>query len=109
MFKELLRVCPYHGLEKWLIVQTFYDGLTYNTRISIDVVTGGSLMNWSVDEAYDLNEDMAVNQNYWSSKHQATKNTLSWHEVSEITLFHAKIDAFARKMGQANVSMVEGN
>lgn len=28
-FKELLRVCLHHGLEKWLIVQTFYDGFFY--------------------------------------------------------------------------------
>jgi len=28
-FKEMLRLCPHHGLEKWLIVHTFYNGLSY--------------------------------------------------------------------------------
>ena len=31
--KKLLRMCPHHGLEKWLLVQTYYNGLIYNTRI----------------------------------------------------------------------------
>ena len=57
-FKELLRVCPHHGLEKWLVVQTFYDGLTYTTRISIDAAAGGALMNRGVDAAYNLIEYM---------------------------------------------------
>jgi len=43
-FKELLRRCPHHGLPKWLVVQTFYNGLNHNTRITIDAVVGGALM-----------------------------------------------------------------
>ena len=58
-FKELLRVCPHHGLSKWLLVQTFYDSLTYNTRISLDASAGGALMNLLVDDAYNLIENMA--------------------------------------------------
>ena len=27
-FKELLRLCPHHGLQKWMVVQTFYNGVT---------------------------------------------------------------------------------
>jgi len=25
-FKDLLRLCPHHGLQQWMIVQTFYNG-----------------------------------------------------------------------------------
>jgi len=27
-FKDLLRLCPHHGLQKWMVVQTFYNGVT---------------------------------------------------------------------------------
>ena len=27
-FKDLLRLCPHHGLQKWMMVQTFYNGVT---------------------------------------------------------------------------------
>ncbi|MCI06860.1 hypothetical protein A2U01_0027921 [Trifolium medium] len=50
-FKEMLRPCPHHGLEPWLIVHIFYNGLSYNTRMTVDAAAGGALMNKSVDEA----------------------------------------------------------
>ena len=60
-YKELQRKCPHHGLPNWLIVQTFYNGLTYSVRITIDVTTRGALMSKSMEEAYDLLEKMATN------------------------------------------------
>ncbi|KAF7823643.1 uncharacterized protein G2W53_021787 [Senna tora] len=43
-FKELLRKCPHHRLPKWLQVQTFYNGLSSEIRMSIDAATDGALM-----------------------------------------------------------------
>jgi len=57
-FKEMLRLCPHHGLEKWLIVHTFYNGLLYTTKIIFDVVVGGALMNKNYIVAYALIEDV---------------------------------------------------
>ena len=34
-FKEMLRLCPHHGLEKCLIVHTFYNGLSYELEWSL--------------------------------------------------------------------------
>jgi len=31
-----MRACPHHGLEQWLIIHTFYNGVLYNTRMTID-------------------------------------------------------------------------
>ena len=44
-YKELLRACPHHGLEQWLIIHTFYNGLIYSTKMTIDVAAGSALMN----------------------------------------------------------------
>jgi len=41
-FKEMLRLCPHHGLEKWLIIHTFYNGLLYTTHFLLDAVAGGA-------------------------------------------------------------------
>lgn len=57
----MLRRFPYHGLPKWLQVQTFYNGLFSNMRTSIDAVAGEALMATNFDEACDLLETMAVN------------------------------------------------
>ena len=53
-FKEMLRLCPHHGLEKWLIIHTFYNGLLYTTKMNIDVAACGALMNKTYTGAYTL-------------------------------------------------------
>jgi len=58
-FKEMLKICPRHGLEKWLIVHTFYNGLSYTTQMTSDAVVGGALMNKNYTTTYALIEDMA--------------------------------------------------
>ena len=55
----MLRLCPHHGLEKWLIVHTFYNGLSYTTKMTVDAAAGGALMNKNCTKAYTLIEDMA--------------------------------------------------
>jgi len=40
-FKDLLRVCPHHGLQRWMIVQTFYNVITQPVQPTIEVVAGG--------------------------------------------------------------------
>jgi hypothetical protein len=62
MFKELLRICPHHGLEEWIIIQTFYDSLNDCIRMSIDAAVDGAFANRSVDDVFDLIENMTLNQ-----------------------------------------------
>ena len=44
-YKDLQRKCPHYDLPDWLIVQTFYNGLTHSVRITIDATAGGALMD----------------------------------------------------------------
>jgi Retrotransposon gag protein len=46
-YQELLRLCPHHRLEKWFILQFFYEGLEQSSKLTIDATTGGNLMNMS--------------------------------------------------------------
>jgi hypothetical protein len=50
-FKEMVRLCPHHGLEKWLIIHTFYNGLLYTTKINVDAVAGGTLINQNLHKS----------------------------------------------------------
>ncbi|XP_078158155.1 uncharacterized protein LOC144553842 [Carex rostrata] len=63
------------SLEKWLIVQTFYDGLTPTARLSIDASAGGVIMNKQPDDAYNLIEEIALNQHYWNSECEKPNTT----------------------------------
>ena len=63
-----MKAFPHHGLEKWLLIHTFYNGLLYNTRMTLDAVAGGALMNKPFNDAYALIEDMTQNHYQWGSE-----------------------------------------
>jgi len=59
-FKDLLHLCPHHGLQYWMIIQAFYNGVTQSVRSTIDAAARGTLMSKTEDEAYDLIEEMTL-------------------------------------------------
>ena len=59
-FKDLLRLCPYHGLQWGMFVQAFYNGVTQPVRSRIDMVAGGTLTNMTEDEAYNLIKEITT-------------------------------------------------
>ena len=44
-YQGLLRMCPNHGQERWLIMQTFYKGLSFQTRAYVDLASGGGIID----------------------------------------------------------------
>ena len=46
-------------------VHTFYNGLRDETRKVIDASTGGALMKKTTNQAYEILEDAATNNNQW--------------------------------------------
>ena len=73
----MLRLCPHHGLEKWLIVHTFYNDLSYTTKMTINAGAGGALMNKNYTEAYALIEDMTQNHYHWTNERAITASSPS--------------------------------
>lgn len=52
MYKDMMRLSPYHGLEQWIIIHTFYNGPLYNTKLTLDAAAGSTLMDKPYQEAY---------------------------------------------------------
>ena len=40
--QEYILACPHHGMDEWLILQSFYNGLTMTSRANIDAAAGGA-------------------------------------------------------------------
>ena len=100
-YKELLRVFPRHGLEQWLIIHTFYNGLQYNTKMTIDATSGGALMKKPYPEACALIEDMAQNHYQWGTERATMEKKEPQggiHEISSMDMIQAKMDALALKV-----------
>ena len=90
---------------------TFYNGLTYVTKIIVDAAAGGALMNKDFTTAYALIENMALNLFYWTdekvvvnsspSKKEAGKN-----EISSFDHLSTKVNALSQRFDNMNACAV---
>jgi len=107
----MLRLCPHHGLEKWLIIHTFYNGLTYATKIIVDAAAGGALMNKDFTTAYALIEDMALNLFQWTDEKAVVNSSPSKKEagINEISSFDhlsTKVNGLSQRFDNMNACVV---
>ncbi|KAL5574401.1 hypothetical protein UlMin_023998 [Ulmus minor] len=89
-FKEMLRKCPHHGIPIWLQVSTFYNGLVSNYRAMIDAAAGGCLMGKTPEEAHELLEVMAENNNQWHSERVIAKRPAAVNEIDSVNVLSAQ-------------------
>jgi len=103
-FNEMLRRYPHHGLEKWLIIHTFYNGLLSTTKMNVDAAACGALMNKTYTRAYALIEDMTQNYYQWTSERAITvfapppsKKEAGMYKISTLNHLSAKVDTLFQK------------
>ena len=60
--QEYILACPHHGMNNWLILQNFYNGLTQTARDHVDVAAGGAFFSLTPERATSLIEKMVSNQ-----------------------------------------------
>ena len=53
-FKDLVRKVPHHGIDLWLQIQIFYDGVNHQTRRAIDYAANGRLSRLSIDKCWEV-------------------------------------------------------
>ncbi|KAI3754863.1 hypothetical protein L1987_54655 [Smallanthus sonchifolius] len=71
-FKDMPSKCPHHGLEVWLQVSSFYNGLHNQARQTLDATAGGIFGNKRPHEAYNLIEEIAMNN--YQCRHPEVKS-----------------------------------
>ena len=65
--QEYILACPHHGLDEWLVLQSFYNGLLMTSRANIDAAAGGAFLDLTITKAKELVEKMVSNQG-WSDE-----------------------------------------
>ena len=73
--------------------------------MTLDVAAGGSLMSRSQNEAYNLIEEMALNQIQYSTERGGPRAS-GRLETDMITRMAAQMDALQRQLSTMNVSAV---
>ena len=74
-----------------MIVWTFYNGVTQSLRSTINATAGSTLMNKTEDEAYNLIEEMTLNNFQWSSERAQPKRVGGKLELDAISCFLLKL------------------
>jgi hypothetical protein len=72
-------------MEDWLLMQTFYHGLTTSARENIDAVVGGSFLSLTIREATTLVEKMPSNQGC-NEEHTQPRKRGGMHQVKEVDM-----------------------
>ena len=87
-----------------MIIQAFYNGVTQSVRSTIDAVVGGTLKSKTKDEAYNLIEEMTLNNFQRSTERGQPKRVGGKLEVEVLTLLSAKVDAIIQRLDQMNAN-----
>jgi hypothetical protein len=106
--QDYISTCPHHGMEEWLIIQSFYHGLIRSAWEHIDASTGGSFFALSVEEAHKLVQKMASNQSWDEDRTQT--HTCKVYHLEEVDMLTAKIDLLMKKLenpGLNHLKMVD--
>ena len=49
--QEYILANPHHGMDEWLVLQSFYSGLTMTSRANIDAAAGGAFLDLTIAKA----------------------------------------------------------
>jgi hypothetical protein len=65
--QEYILACPHHGMDEWLVLQSFYNGLSTTSRAHINAAAGGALLDLTITKATVLVEKIVSNKG-WSEE-----------------------------------------
>ena len=85
-------------MENWLLMQTFYHGLTNNTRETMDAAAGGAFLSLTIPAATALIEKVASNQGWNEERLQTRKRGGGMHQLMEVDMLSAKMDLLMKKL-----------
>ena len=54
--QEYILACPHHGMDEWLVLQSFYNGLMTTSRANLDAAAGGAYLDLTIGKATALIE-----------------------------------------------------
>jgi len=97
-FQDYILECPHHGMESWLLMQTFYHGLSNSARETMDATVGGAFLSLTIPQATALVEKMASNQGWNEERTQTRKRGGGMHQLKEVDMLSTKLDLLMKKL-----------
>jgi len=54
--QDYIQACPHHGIENWLVLQNFYDGLIPISRGRLNTAAGGTFLSLTIGATALINK-----------------------------------------------------
>ena len=68
--QDYIQACPHHGMENWLMLQNFYEGLMPMSKGHRDAAARGAFLSLTIDGAMALIKKMVANQSWGEEQKQ---------------------------------------
>ncbi|GJZ10420.1 reverse transcriptase domain-containing protein [Tanacetum coccineum] len=101
-YKLSIDRCPNHNMLLVTQIDTFYNGLTLSHRDTINAAAGGTFMQKTPEECYELIENMTAHHNHWDTS--ATRDQTSRNISSTTTTENPEV---VRQLEMMNKNFVE--
>ena len=99
--KLMIRNCPRHGLNLWMIIQKIYAGLNFASRNLLDSAAGDTFTEITLGEATKLLDNIMVNYSQWHTERSTSKKV---HVIEEINVLSGKMDELMKLFANKSVS-----
>ena len=88
-------------MDEWLVLQSFYNGLTTTSRAHLDAAARGAYLDMTIAKATTLIEKMVSIQG-WNEERSQPKTKGRMHTVKETDMLSAKLDLLVKKLDEGN-------
>ena len=85
-------------MYEWLVLQSFYNGLTTTSLANIDAAAGGAFLDMNITKTKALVEKIVSNQGW--SEERLQPRTKGMHTIKETDMIAAKLDLLIKKLGE---------
>ena len=85
-------------MKNWILMQTFYHGLTNSTHETMDATAGGAFLSLTIPAAIALVEKVASYQGWNEERLQTYKRGGGMHQLKEVDMLSVKIDLLMKKL-----------
>jgi hypothetical protein len=87
-------------LDEWLVLQSFYNGLTPTSRAHIDDAAGGAFLDLTITKATALVQCKKMVSNQGWSEERLQPHTKGMHTVKETDMLAAKMDLLLKHLDE---------
>ncbi|XP_070034745.1 uncharacterized protein [Nicotiana tomentosiformis] len=105
-FKEIVQKCKHSGIELWMQLQDFWDGLTPATRRTLSNAGRGPLMKKTPEEIVTILDEFSEDANQWPSRIAKRRRLNGVHQVDANTSVQVQLDTMEKEIRKMTLALI---